>query len=140
MGMPDQPRRATKLAQSLRNNATDRERLLWLELRQRRFGGHEFSRQIPIGPFICDFVCRRSKLVIELDGGQHSARADADAKRTRFVEEQGYRVIRFWNHEVLENMEGVLHAIGVALEAGPPPGPLPGGEGERALDKREGSP
>jgi len=127
--MADGPHRPTKRAQQLRNEATDHERLLWLELRNRRFNGHKFSRQIPVGPFICDFVCRRAMLVIELDGGQHSANVDADARRTRFIESAGYRVLRFWNHEVMENLEGVLHAIGVALTSCPPPKPLPEGEG-----------
>jgi very-short-patch-repair endonuclease len=129
--VPDEPRRPTKLAQTLRNNATDCERLLWLDLRQRRFGGHKFSRQIPIGPYVCDFVCRRAKLVIELDGGQHSANADADARRTRFLEAAGYKVIRFWNHEVIENRDGVLQAIGRALQDCPPPSPLPEGRGKK---------
>ena len=127
--MPDKMRRPTKRAQELRNNATDQERLLWLELRKRRFEGHKFSRQIPIGPFICDFVCRRARLVIELDGGQHSANVEKDAARTRFIESAGYRVLRFWNHEVTENLEGVLQTIGAALSECPPPGPLPVGEG-----------
>jgi very-short-patch-repair endonuclease len=127
--MTDEPRRPTKRAQDLRNNATDHERLRWLELRNRRFNGHKFSRQIPVGPFICDFVCRRAMLVIELDDGQHSANVDKDARRSRFIESAGYRVLRFWNHEVTENLEGVLHAIGVALTSGPPPNPLPEGEG-----------
>ncbi len=113
--MAEEPRRPTKRARDLRNNATDHERRLWMELRNRRFHGLKFSRQIPIGPFICDFVCRRQMLVIELDGGQHSANVDADARRTRFIESAGYRVLRFWNHEVTENLEGVLHAIGEAL-------------------------
>ncbi|HEY0148533.1 MAG TPA: DUF559 domain-containing protein [Allosphingosinicella sp.] len=141
--MPEQPRRPTKLAQSLRNNATDCERLLWFELRQRRFGAHKFSRQIPVGPFVADFVCRRARLVAELDGGQHSANVEADARRTCFLESAGYRVIRFWNHDILENMDGVLQVVGVAFEAGPPPGPLPAGEGGKSATpsrKREGSP
>lgn len=129
--MPERPRRPTKQAQRLRNNSTDAERLLWLELRQRRLAGHKFSRQIPLGPFICDFVCRRAMLVIELDGGQHSANADEDAQRTRFIERAGYRLVRFWNNEVMENMEGVLRTILRALDACPPPGPLPVGEGGR---------
>ncbi|TFI60226.1 endonuclease domain-containing protein [Sphingomonas parva] len=127
--MPDAPRRPTKRAQNLRNNATDCERLLWLQLRQRRLNGFKFSRQIPVGPFICDFVCRRAMLVIELDGGQHSANAEADRERTRFLEHAGYRVIRFWNNEVTDTLEGVLDRIGVALGACPPPNPLPDGEG-----------
>ena len=70
-------------------------------------------------------------LVIELDGGQHSANVAADAARTRFIESAGYRVLRFWNHDVTENLEGVLHAIGAALASCPPPDLLPGGEGGR---------
>ena len=128
--MPESPRRPTKGAQDLRNNATDQERVLWLELRKRRFGGYKFSRQIPVGPFICDFVCRGARLAIELDGGQHSANVERDASRTRFIESAGYRVLRFWNHEVAENLDGVLHVIGAALAACPPPAPLPDGEGE----------
>jgi very-short-patch-repair endonuclease len=127
--MTDKPRRPTKRAQQLRNDPTDHERLLWLELRKRRFDGHKFSRQIPVGPFICDFVCRRRKLVIELDGGQHSANMQEDESRTRFLEKAGYRVIRFWNHDVSENLEGVLQKIGEALVLCPPPDPLPDGEG-----------
>jgi very-short-patch-repair endonuclease len=128
--MPEKPRRPTRRAQALRNHATESERLLWLELRQRRFDGYKFSRQIPVGPFICDFVCRRCKLVIELDGGQHSANADRDAARTRYLQRAGYRVMRFWNNELHKNPEGVLLSIRDALSACPPPSPLPGGEGE----------
>ena len=127
MGMPEKPRRPTKRAQSLRNNATDCERLLWFQLRQRRLDGLKFSRQIPVGPFICDFVCRDRMLVVELDGGQHSP--ESDAPRTFFLEKAGYQVIRFWNNELLENLDGVLEAICVAAKACPPPGPLPAGEG-----------
>jgi len=127
--MPEAPRRPTKRAQHLRNNATDAERLLWLELRQSRLGGYKFSRQIPIGPFICDFVCRRAKLVVELDGGQHSANATADAARTAFIEKSGYHVLRFWNNDVVANMEGVLQTIMSEIAACPPPNPLPAGEG-----------
>ena len=70
-------------------------------------------------------------LVVELDGGQHSAKVQRDAMRARFIESAGYRMLRFWNHEVTENLDGVLLAIGAALEACPPPNPLPAGEGER---------
>ena len=129
MGMTEKPRRPTKRAQQLRNDATPHERLLWLELRKRRFQGHKFSRQIPVGPFICDFVCRRAKLVVELDGGQHSANVERDSARTHFIESAGYRVLRFWNHEVVEDLDGVLLTIGAALSACPPPDPLPDGEG-----------
>ena len=127
--MADEPRRPTKRAHALRNNATDHERLLWLELRNRRFNGPKFSGQFPIRPFNCDFICRRAMLVIELDGGQHSANVNADAARTRFIETAGYRVLRFWNHDVTENLEDVLHVISEALTSGPSPSPLPDGEG-----------
>jgi len=121
--MPEKRRRPTKRAQDLRNNATDCERLLWLQLKGRRLDGHKFSRQIPVGPYVCDFICRREMLVIELDGGQHSAKIEADGARTRFLERAGYRVIRFWNNEVLENLDGVLVTIAGAIKAGPPPAP-----------------
>ena len=139
MGMPDAPRRPTKRAQDLRNNATDCERLLWIELRQRRLNGFKFSRQIPVGPFICDFVCRRAMLVIEVDGGQHNANLEGDESRTRILERAGYRVIRFWNNDVTDNLEGVLTTIGEALTACPPPNPLPAGEGEHASASGRGN-
>ena len=129
MGMVEKPRRPTKRAQRLRNDATPHERLLWLELRKRRFQGYKFSRQIPIGPFICDFVCRSAKLLVELDGGQHSANVGRDIARTHFIESAGYRVLRFWNHEMAEDLDGVLLTIGAALSACPPPDPLRDGEG-----------
>jgi len=133
--MAEELRRPTKRARSLRNDATEHERLLWFELRKRRFNGHKFSRQIPIGPFICDFVCRREMLVIELDGGQHSANVEKDMALTRFIETAGYRVLRFWNHEVVENLDGVLQTIGAAIEACPPgacPPPAPPASGRGA--------
>jgi very-short-patch-repair endonuclease len=77
---------------------------------------------MPVGPFIADFLCRSQRLVIELDGGQHCENA-RDEARTRWIEAQGYRLIRFWNNEVMENMEGVLTAIGEALRLPPPPAP-----------------
>lgn len=77
---------------------------------------------MPIGPFICDFLCRERKLIVEVDGGQH-AEKDRDARRTAFLEREGLPVIRFWNNEILENIEGVLQAIGDALRVLPPPTP-----------------
>ena len=127
--MPEALRRPTKRAQHLRNHATDCEQILWYQLRQRRLSGFKFSRQIPIGRFICDFVCRRAKLVVELDGGQHADKLVADEWRTRALECAGYRVIRFWNNEVTGNLDGVLERISEALTACPPPDPLPVGEG-----------
>ena len=78
---------------------------------------------MPIGPFICDFVARTPKLIVEIDGGQHSIRATEDARRTIFLEERGYRVIRFWNNDVLANVEGVLSMIEEALQDRPSPCP-----------------
>ncbi len=101
----------TKLARKLRQNLTDAERRLWYRLRASRLEGHKFRRQIPIGKYIADFVCESTKLIVELDGGQHSDMTDQDAKRTIELEHFGYHVIRFWNNDVFENMDGVLGAI-----------------------------
>ena len=130
MGMPEFQRRPTLRAQELRRNATDAERRLWRHLSRRQLGGFKFSRQMPVGPFICDFMCREAWLVVEIDGGQHDERAAADASRTRFIEAEGFRVLRFWNNEVLGNTEGVLLTILRHLEAGPPPAPPASGRGD----------
>ena len=82
---------------------------MWYYLRGRRFEGAKFVRQFPIGPHVADFACRDLHLAIEVDGGQHSA--EVDAPRTQIIESFGYRVIRFWNNDVLENTEGVLEII-----------------------------
>lgn len=132
MGIIPQLRRPTKRAQQLRNNATDAERLLWRHLRGRQLNGFKFSRQMPVGPFICDFTCRERRLIVELDGGQH-AESTTDLPRTAFLETQGYRVIRFWNNDVLENVEGVLTIIAAALQSDPPLDPLPQAGGEDSL-------
>ena len=103
-------KRLTGIARRLRNTPTDAEQRLWLHLRASRFEGAKFTRQFPIGDFIADFACRSLRLAIELDGGQH-ADSTTDANRTRIIEAHGYRVIRFWNNEVLENIDGVLTVI-----------------------------
>ena len=102
-------KKLTAAARSLRRRSTDAEHRLWYYLRARRFEGAKFVRQFPIGRFIADFACRDLRLAIELDGGQHSA--EVDAPRTQIIESFGYRVIRFWNNDVLENTEGVLEVI-----------------------------
>lgn len=99
-------RRANSNARRLRRDMTGAERKLWYALRDRRFVGSKFRRQVEIGPYIVDFLCIAEQVVIEVDGGQHSE--EADAPRTAFLEAQGYRVVRFWNNEVLGNLEGVL--------------------------------
>jgi very-short-patch-repair endonuclease len=100
----------TGFARQLRVNQTDAEKVLWNRIRNRQLDGHKFARQVPIGHYICDFVCREKLLIIEVDGGQHNESA-ADAIRDRRLIEEGYKVIRFWNNDVLGNIEGVLLTI-----------------------------
>ena len=96
----------TRRARSLRRSSTDAEGLLWSHLRNRQFHNLKFRRQVPLGRFFVDFYCHELRLVIEVDGGQHSE--EADRPRTQWLEAEGYRIVRFWNHEVLENTKGVL--------------------------------
>ncbi|MGD8473381.1 MAG: endonuclease domain-containing protein [Anaerolineae bacterium] len=107
-------------ARALRREATDAERLLWSLLRNRQLRGLKFRRQHPLGGYILDSYCHKVKLGIELDGGQHAEPEQAvrDAQRTRDLEELGIRVMRFWNHEVLEETRAVLEAIMGAVEEG----------------------
>ena len=109
--MPE--KRLTSVARKLRGNMTVAERLLWSRIRSRQLGA-KFVRQFPVGPHIADFACRSAHLVIELDGGQHTE--EADTPRTTMIEGYGYRVIRFWNNDVIENLDGVLAAIVQELE------------------------
>ncbi|MEL7718965.1 endonuclease domain-containing protein [Citromicrobium bathyomarinum] len=95
-----------KRARELRKAPTDAETLLWSHLRNRRFRNLKFRRQVPLGRYIVDFYCHELLLVIELDGSQHSE--ESDRPRTQWLEGEGYRVVRFWNHEVMDNTEGVL--------------------------------
>ncbi|TKW76978.1 MAG: endonuclease domain-containing protein [Bradyrhizobium icense] len=99
-----------RFARRLRVNQTDAETVLWNRIRNRQIDGHKFARQVPIGGYVCDFVCRERQLVIEVDGGQHNESA-SDVIRDRRLNEEGYRVIRFWNNDVLGNIEGVLLTI-----------------------------
>jgi very-short-patch-repair endonuclease len=101
----------------LRRDATDAERLLWRELRNRRLGGLKFRRQASIGNAVPDFFCAEKRLVIEVDGGQHSD--EKDAARTAKLEAAGCRVIRFWNNDVIENLDGVLERILAEADAMP---------------------
>ena len=108
-------------ARKLRRTSTEPERLLWAHLRNRHLGGHRFVRQHPIGPYFADFVCREQKLVVELDGGQHSDSA-YDTVRDRFLNRAGYSVLRYWNNDVTRNLSGVLETLRLVLEGGPSPG------------------
>ena len=123
-------------AQALRQNQTNAEGLLWHYLSRKQLAGYRFRRQQPIGPYIADFACLSEKLLIELDGGQHAERTASDNRRDRFLQEKGYRVLRFWNHEVFENCFGVLESIYAALPHHPP---LEGGSKDGSLSGR-GSP
>jgi very-short-patch-repair endonuclease len=108
----------------LRQHATDVEKLLWQHLRQPPFKEHHFRRQATIGRFFCDFASHKLRLIVELDGGQHADNS-ADAKRTALLQSKGYRVLRFWNNEVIENLEGVLTVLLTATEQASPPTPDP---------------
>jgi len=133
---------------------TDAEVCLWWRLRRWQIDGYRVRRQVPIGPYILDFVCLKARLVIEVDGGQHAAAVEADSLRTAWLEAKGFRVLRFWNNDVLHETTGVLEKIRAALPAPltrsprkakrglsrttggarfgvarTPPLPLPGGEG-----------
>jgi very-short-patch-repair endonuclease len=102
----------------LRQDSTPAENRLWYVLRNRGLAGRKFVRQVPIGPYIADFVCREIGLVVELDGGQH-ATSTSDEVRTAYLNAQGYSVLRFWNNEVLENRDGVLSAIQSIFDSSP---------------------
>ena len=101
----------TKNARHLRNNLTDAERCLWQKLKQRQIAGVKFRRQQPIGPFIVDFACFERRVIVEVDGGQHAEQLHRDEQRTRWLGAQGYRVLRFWNNDVLGNNEAVVQAV-----------------------------
>ncbi len=123
-------KRPTARSRELRLHATDAERLLWTRLSARQICGTRFNRQFPVGPFICDFVSRSAKLIIEVDGGQHASHVAEDARRTAFLKAAGYRVNRFWNNEVLGNIDGVVHAIQRELLDNPSPDPSRRREGK----------
>ena len=120
------PRKQKVFARRLRREQTDAERKLWSKLRDRRLCGAKFRRQHPIGSFVADFCCIETKLIIELDGGQHVENADADDERTSYLAGQGYRVLRFWDHEVLKDVNAVIEVI-VQASRRPHPNPLPRG-------------
>ncbi len=120
------------IARILRRNATDTEKFLWRHLRASSASNFKFRRQQPIGNFVVDFVCFEAKLIIELDGGQHLTQQDADAERDAWLLGQGFRILRFWNNEVFNNLEGVLQTICTELAPSPQPSPI---EGEGVVPK-----
>ena len=102
---------STTRARELRKNSTDAEARLWFRLRDRQLLGLKFRRQHRIGPYFADFYCDEGRLVVEVDGGQHTDAAEADARRTAYLESEDLLVLRFWNNDVLGNTEGVLEKI-----------------------------
>ncbi|MGH8491773.1 MAG: endonuclease domain-containing protein [Moraxellaceae bacterium] len=112
--MPNQEKWMTERSRVLRRKMTDAERLLWQKIRASQFMGLKFRRQYPLGPYIVDFICLEQKLVIEVDGSQHADSAE-DVARDAWLGSQGFKVVRFWNHEVLLNVDGVLQALTLAL-------------------------
>jgi very-short-patch-repair endonuclease len=140
-----QRNRLFSFARAMRQDCTRAEQLLWYRLRTERLNGLKFRRQVPIGPYIADFFCPSARLVVEVDGATHVDRR-TDTQRDAWMESQGLRVIRFWNDEVTNNLEGVLRAIELAADCPtgeipetptPPPSPLPQGEGEKMTASRE---
>ncbi|GAP13052.1 uncharacterized protein conserved in bacteria [Longilinea arvoryzae] len=113
---PETMRRAVEL----RKEPTLAEMKLWAYLRRDQLNGVSFRRQHAIGPYVADFCAVKAKLVVELDGSQHLEQEEYDAQRTAYLAERGYRVLRFWNHQVMNEIEGVLMEIEAAIEAGPP--------------------
>jgi very-short-patch-repair endonuclease len=109
----------TQRARRLRRAATEAEKALWYRLRSRSLNVYKFVRQEPIGPYTVDLVCRERRLVVELDGGQH-ADNPRDVVRDKWLVDHNYRVLRFWNNDVLGNMSGVLETIATALAEAPP--------------------
>ena len=114
---------ALERQRSLRVFSTEAERRLWAHLRGRRMLGRKFRRQVWLGNYVVDFVCLEHLLIIEADGSQHAEQADHDARRTAFLEKEGFRVLRFWNNDVLTNLDGVISVILEVLEGPHPPKP-----------------
>jgi very-short-patch-repair endonuclease len=118
------------LAKNLRKRATDTERFMWKHLRAKHLEGLKFRRQQPIGKYIVDFVCFEKKIIIELDGGQHTMLSEKqkDIERDKWFKKQGYKVLRFWDNEVLINIQGVLEVVETHCFNHPPLNPLPSRE------------
>jgi len=123
-------KRNTSRAKSLRNEATPAERQLWKYLSKRQVCGYKFSRQMPVGPYYADFLCRELGLIIEIDGYSHETQQSNDVRRTHDLVDHGYRVIRFTNDDVLSNVEGVIRQIELTIATMPTPNPSRKREGD----------
>jgi very-short-patch-repair endonuclease len=121
MKRPKYRQRDINRSRELRREAPPAERRLWALISSGKLDGHRFTRQFQIGPYFCDLVCRSAKLVVEVDGYSHDLQQDYDRARDAFLRNQGYRLLRFTNDDVMQNLEGVVASISFAL--GPSPGP-----------------
>jgi very-short-patch-repair endonuclease len=129
-----QPAGTVARARELRRNGTEAEKRLWGALRE-AFPNTRFRRQVPVGPYFADFLSVSAQLIVEVDGGQHAGATTYDATRTRFLERQGYRVLRFWNNDVLANTEGVIARVSLSLREWEGAAKPRKGEGEAAMEK-----
>jgi very-short-patch-repair endonuclease len=111
---PVRHRNSTVRARNLRKGQTEAEKVFWHSVKAKRFEGYKFKRQVPVGPFYADFVCEEARLIVEIDGGQHSEN-QKDLQRTAFLNSKGYEVVRFWNNEVLGNLDGLLSSLSLTL-------------------------
>ncbi len=102
-------------AKELRKHQSDAEKLLWQKLRSCQLKGYKFRRQVPIAPYIADFVCVSEKLIVEVDGGQHMDAKNYDERRSKYLQKKGYQVVRFWNNQVLLEVDAVLESIALTL-------------------------
>ena len=132
IAMPTVSRPNAQRARELREQMTDAEVRLWFRLRANRIGGHHFRRQVPVGPYVVDFLCVKAQLVVEVDGSQHQTALNHDEARTAWLRARGFRVLRFWNNEVLAQTESVLERIRLVLLEPPPCPPPQAGEGSFA--------
>jgi very-short-patch-repair endonuclease len=124
-------------ARRLRRDQTDAERKLWFCLKDRRLDNLKFRRQVPVDRYVADFLCADARLIVEVDGGQHEPNSENVKARTHQLEAMGYLVLRFWNDDVLKNIDGVLERIvETARPIAPHPNPLPKGERERTARDR----
>ncbi len=112
------PKENLSKARLLRSNMTEAERKIWYRFRAHRLGGYSFKRQMPVGPYIVDFVCLQARLIVEIDGGQHGT--GRDAARHDWLAKQNFRVLRFWNNDVHSNLDGVMQTIADVLKRSTP--------------------
>ncbi|MCJ7496888.1 MAG: endonuclease domain-containing protein [candidate division Zixibacteria bacterium] len=118
----------SNVVKTLRKNSTKAERMLWKNLRTKQMEGFKFRRQEPIGNYVVDFVCFEKRIVIEVDGGQHVREVIKDKQREKWLKKQGFKILRFWNNEVLRNIEGVIEVIRLNCLYHPLLTPLPSRE------------